>query len=223
MAKDRSTPEEELLSLIQEGDEGFSQPKQQKKKAKFSLAGKIKKAKRLFPFLYEAAKKKLIELKEGTGETSLKPTIKVLAIIAVILFIYSVADFALGRPDISRIKERLAVDTDRYTIADDAEEEKIAIYRAALDRRDIFAPFIVERDPEPDRGLEAVREEAQRLASGLDLVGIMLSPRPQAMIEDKNQGRTFFLEEGDTIGDFTIKEILSDKVILDYKGEKIEL
>jgi len=43
------------------------------------------------------------------------------------------------------------------------------------------------------------------------------------MIEDKTEKKTYFLKKGDKIKEFEIEDILENKVILNFKGKKIEL
>jgi type II secretory pathway component PulC len=43
------------------------------------------------------------------------------------------------------------------------------------------------------------------------------------MIEDKKASNTYFLKTGDTINKMKIEEILKDRVILNYAGQRIEL
>jgi len=43
------------------------------------------------------------------------------------------------------------------------------------------------------------------------------------MIESKKTNQTYFLKKGETINGLKIEEILTNKVILSYEGEKGEL
>ena len=58
---------------------------------------------------------------------------------------------------------------------------------------------------------------------GFKLVGISWGKEPIVMIESKYEKRTYFLKKGDSMGQFKIKDILEDRVILDYNEELIEL
>jgi len=55
------------------------------------------------------------------------------------------------------------------------------------------------------------------------LLGVVEGKRNQAVIEDKKAKKTFFLYKGDMIKEFKVYDIKDGKVILDYKGERIEL
>jgi cell division protein FtsL len=61
------------------------------------------------------------------------------------------------------------------------------------------------------------------IKANLNLLGIVTGDNNQAIIEDKNLKKTFFLYKGDNIGELKVYDIKNNAVILDYKGEKIEL
>ncbi|MBU1147067.1 MAG: hypothetical protein KKD11_01845 [Candidatus Omnitrophica bacterium] len=63
----------------------------------------------------------------------------------------------------------------------------------------------------------------EELVKDLTVLGIITGDDDQIIIEDKTAGKTFFLYKGDSFGDFNVNEIKDNSVILDYKGEKIEL
>ena len=64
---------------------------------------------------------------------------------------------------------------------------------------------------------------AQDIKANLNLLGIVTGENNQAIIEDKNLNKTFFLYKGDSLGELKVYDIKNNAVILDYKGEKIEL
>ena len=55
------------------------------------------------------------------------------------------------------------------------------------------------------------------------LLGIITGDEDQAVIEDKSGEKSYFLYKGDSFKDFTVYDIKESRVILDYRGEKIEL
>ena len=74
----------------------------------------------------------------------------------------------------------------------------------------------------------AVKEERplipkDDLVKDFVLLGVVEGKRNQAVIEDKKAKKTFFLYKGDMIKEFKVYDIKDGKVILDYKGERIEL
>jgi len=63
----------------------------------------------------------------------------------------------------------------------------------------------------------------EEILGNLNLLGIITGDNNQAIIEDKTLKKTFFLYKGDSIGELKVYEIKNSVVILDYKGERIEL
>jgi len=55
------------------------------------------------------------------------------------------------------------------------------------------------------------------------LLGIIADEPPQAIIKDKNNKNTYYLSEGDSLGELVLLEILEGKVIIEYGGEKYEV
>jgi hypothetical protein len=60
-------------------------------------------------------------------------------------------------------------------------------------------------------------------SADLKLVGISWSQDPDVMVENTKSNKTFFLKRGDTVNGLTISDILRDKIILNYKGDEVEL
>jgi len=99
---------------------------------------------------------------------------------------------------------------------------------------DVYLPSILEQDPfrvgttvpaqpsETAAGEQPPTEpDPSTLLSGLKLVGISPEPDPTAMIEMDKQ--TYFVRPGGTIGTFTVKQILPDRVILRAGDRDLEL
>jgi hypothetical protein len=59
--------------------------------------------------------------------------------------------------------------------------------------------------------------------SNFKLVGILWSDNPQAMIENTKEQKSYFVSKGDTIGDIEVRKILGDKVIVGKGSEEWEL
>ena len=71
---------------------------------------------------------------------------------------------------------------------------------------------------------EIIQTQALDQAVGnYKLVGIIWSDSPQAMIEDSKAGKTNLMSESEIMGDFKIKKILRDKVIISKDKMEWEL
>ena len=93
---------------------------------------------------------------------------------------------------------------------------------------EVIVPQAKEPYAELDKEPDIVAEEKpsaskEELSKDLTLLGIVTGDENQAVIEDKGADKSYFLYRGDTFKDFTVYDIEDSKVILDYKGEKIEL
>lgn len=98
---------------------------------------------------------------------------------------------------------------------------------------DAYLPEIMAQDPfrvgavtpaqpaAPETGAAPAEPDPGTLLASLRLVGISSGPQPTAMIEQDQQ--THFLRPGDTVGRFTVKQILPDRVILRLGDRDLEL
>ena len=60
-------------------------------------------------------------------------------------------------------------------------------------------------------------------AASLKLVGISWSSDPDAIVEDTKSNQTYFVKEGNMIGEGKVQAIFKDKLILKYGDREIEL
>jgi hypothetical protein len=69
-------------------------------------------------------------------------------------------------------------------------------------------------------GAELVQND---LTKDLSLMGIISGENPQAVIEDKKGQQTLYLTKGQFISDMRVADIQENKVILEYRGKRVEL
>ena len=78
-------------------------------------------------------------------------------------------------------------------------------------------------------GASSATKSAGEQPAGMDiskkfnLVGIIAGDQPQAIIEDKETQKTYYLYAGQSFGDATVEEVNNGKVVLNYKGERVTL
>jgi hypothetical protein len=224
MAKVRNTPEEQLLSLIEEGKD-FARLKHKRKKVSFGSGG-IAKIREGIESFYKSIQSKLRRQAAGAGpDADLKFIISVLLITAIGLSGYLVVDFVFGGPDISHIYQRPLSARQAEPISITGEEGKSFLsYLAMVQRRNIFSPIIIETaQPDEQKVQQKIKDEAGKLAGTLRIAGILLGPVPQVMIENKEANETLFLKKGDIINKLTVEDIFQDRVVLSYEGETVEL
>ena len=94
-------------------------------------------------------------------------------------------------------------------------------YLEKIRQRNIFkmGPLIVS----DERGKKGPSSRLLEATQHFRLVGISWSGDPDAMIEDAEKKRTFFVKRGQMIGSFKVRAILKDRVILSLGNEEIEL
>lgn len=103
-------------------------------------------------------------------------------------------------------------------------EAKIApfsTYTETIGKRELFKTQQTESRAERVFGGQS--ESAYDKLKDLSLIGIIAGEKPQAVIEDKKIQKTYFLYEGQMVNQMKVEEILEDRVILNFNGEKLEL
>ena len=91
--------------------------------------------------------------------------------------------------------------------------------------RPVFTPIASEHPaPRPSAAKPGLSGSAKQLASRLSLMGIVSGPPGEAVIEDSETKKTYFVTTGQSVVDgATLERVLDHRVILDLDGEKIEL
>ena len=216
MARQRPTPEEDLLNLIEKGDDAGAARFKRKRGFFLSLSS----LKSSWLSLGSGISRGLSGFKSGLREPNLKVLNKVFLVISLVLLTYSIMDFAFSRPDIEEVYRKSRLVKERRPLRKPAEELRPFLhYLEVVRRRNIFSPIVLKEAEKP----EVKKKRLQEMAKDLSLVGISWDKEPVAMIEDKKAKKTYFLKKGDEINEFKIEDISENKVILSFKGEKIEL
>lgn len=105
--------------------------------------------------------------------------------------------------------------------------EKLETYAQLARSRDIFQ--LGAKPVPPSRDFAAPTQEAalkgrqELLLARYRLVGISWADDPDAMIEDKDQGRTFFIKRGHSVDGIRVEAIYKDRVILRDGDVEVEL
>ena len=215
-ARQEPTPEEQLLKLMEKGDEPETARFRRKRKPFLNFGG----LRTLWRFLIKAISRPLIKLRRSLKEPNLKAVNKVFLTLSVVLLGYSIVGFVFGRPDINKVYEK-------SRLMKEVQSGHKALfptrpflhYLEMVRRRNIFSPITIKESEKP----EAKKKKLQEMAADLSLVGISWDKEPVVMIEDKKVQKTYFLKAGDTINKFRIDAIFNDRAILSYKGDKMEL
>ncbi|PIU42094.1 MAG: hypothetical protein COS99_02110 [Candidatus Omnitrophica bacterium CG07_land_8_20_14_0_80_42_15] len=227
MAQERdSTPEKQLLKLIESPAAGGVSQKQLKRSTigNFSIAA----LKGRISFLrgkidLEALLKK--------PPIDIKGINKVLIVLVISLSLYLGGDFIISMANLNKIPEFKLGENIKKTnggLPEGSVLNKGSYYLEKATSRDIFK-FYQAAQPKPSAEAATKKEERAEpkindLIRDFKLVGIAWSDNPDAMIEDGNTKQIHFLKRGDKIGkDIKVEAIFKDKVILSSEGEEAEL
>jgi len=86
--------------------------------------------------------------------------------------------------------------------------------------RNLFQPPIIEEE-KPQKPEKTVF--LKDLAAPLSLMGVVDGETPQAIIQDQKTQKTYFLYEGDYLGDILIEKVDQGIVSLSFDGEEMDL
>ncbi len=165
----------------------------------------------------EAKAARAVSLPFTLRDFNLRPVNVVLIIILaglLVYFVYEVfytsyhkeADIFAESEKVTEIEEE-----------DSLEIKPYSFYSSAIEGRNIFMPQQLEVE-------EVITGPSlEEITADLSLIGIIAGERPQAIIEEKKSGKSYFLYKGGSVGKAKIVEILEDSVVMEYQGEKFEL
>jgi len=215
MAKQEFDPEEQLLDLIEKG-ENFSPSKLRRRRTSFFSLTKLR---AFLDAVVRAIKAQIGKLKILTKNP--KVLNRFLMGVALLLGIYSVADFALRRLDIKQVTDRASTEREPYFLKKpEIDIRQFLYYLEMVQRRNIFSPVVL-------KSAENIEAETKKvidsLVGDLGLVGISWGNGLEAMVEDKKSKKTYFLRTGDMINKLKVENVLKDKVILSFEGRQVEL
>jgi hypothetical protein len=95
--------------------------------------------------------------------------------------------------------------------------EPYSYYSSQVEKRSIFSP------QEGETSAAAAGPTAEEISSNLSLIGIIAGDKPQAIIEDKKAGKSYFVYKAGTVGGARIIDILEDRVVMECQGKQFEL
>jgi len=93
-------------------------------------------------------------------------------------------------------------------------------FQQAIDKRVLFQSFAPEKEAARVVPAGATFRD---LVKNLTLMGIVSGRNQQAVIEDAKTKKTYFLYEGDFLGEIKVEQIYADRVVLEYRGENVQL
>lgn len=225
------SPEERLFRVIKEEKNIFSSNKELKEKKLDIFLCKAKDFLSRIKFQRNRDERELAGFDKIFGELQkidIEFVNKALSILAVLVTVFTVYYVVVKRPSIAKITANFS--KKKYSMKEKEEElnrtiKPLELYLSEVKKRNIFkfVENIVEL-PVVSKA-EEDKQTFKDMIGELFLKGISWSEQPKVMIENKTDGKAYFLQEGQQIGvsGIYVKRILKDKVTLLYKNEELEL
>ena len=225
MAEDKpSTPEQQLLKLIEGSDKGKGTPKAAAGKPKgrgFSLAGLPGALIGRLSFFRRDRKNR-----PGQGMSiSVTEVNRLLYAAVACLFTYVVFDAVASATSLHRPPNFVPPKDMKTAFTKGSIEplKETSYYLQKVSSRDIFKEGKKE-EPVVQRPAENNVAEPSEAIKNLALVGISWSSNPDAIIEDKAHQRTFFVKRGQMVGeDVKVEAIFKDHVVVTNEDHEYEL
>jgi type II secretory pathway component PulC len=221
--KDSPSPEEKLLKLIR------GEKKQKVTSVAISQEAVVdKKIISQVPQVKPQVKSKVPTLAQvkftphqfGAGFTP-QGINKLMIVIIVASIIFLIAAFMYPIFGLSKVKLPAVTKEEGSLATQEAEADvkPLESYLEGLKSKQIFsAASTQEASTTPTSA-----SNTMDLIKDISLVGIITSDPPQAVIEDKKTQKTYYLSNGQSIGDLKVEDIKEGKVILNYLGTNYEL
>lgn len=121
--------------------------------------------------------------------------------------------------DIYRILNLSSVKTTPQSLLalqESAELQPLPQYLTSLSSHSLFGI------PEKEKS-SSIGNSIKELTRNFRLQGIVVLEQPEAILNDAGSQKTFFVKQGERLGELTLKAILADSVVLVYGDEKIEI
>ena len=101
------------------------------------------------------------------------------------------------------------------------QAKPFSYYEGIIGKRALFR--VTAFREQKDKNGAAKTIVSSELLNNYSLKGVMGGDNPQAVIEDKKSKQTYFLSQGQLLGEFKVDEVQEGKVIFDINGQKMEL
>ena len=227
MAENESlTPEKQLLKLIENPKQASVRAENAKREGKKWFSFSAFKG-RLDFWKNFSVKKNASSGKFSKGSFSVERInfiLRVLLVAVAIYAIYNTWGMFMGIKKASQLilKTPSGASTEQSEPA--ASFQTINYYLEKIKGRNIFSSVKAEEKPKKVEKAAPLAPGEKSPIQGLSLVGIAWSNNPEAMVEDKETGHTFFVRRGQTIANsFKVVTVFKDRVILNYQDKEYEL
>lgn len=99
----------------------------------------------------------------------------------------------------------------------------LSYYEERINRRDIFSGHFQAAQTAEASAATSSTSATPEFFRNLKLRGIIMAEEPQAIIQDAQDKESFFVGLGDGLKEAVVRDITEEKVILEYRGQRVEL
>jgi len=142
----------------------------------------------------------------------------ILSILVIVISLgYTIFESMLPQPSvkIDSMVGNISIEEPDKELIDVVFSKPYSYYSQYIDSRDIFEEnFLSNKGSDDSLGSNL---------SDITLVGIVLDDIPQAIFEHSKDQETYFLKEGDSVGDIKVEEITEGRVTVLFEDEEVEL
>ena len=210
MTADKMTPELKLLKIIES-------PGSAKRKIPMEIKNQAFSIKELGNWF------KGLHIDKNTLKSiSLLSINKAMIVLCVILTAFFVFNYITGRANLTKRLNQVKTEATAYSTDEENRSfPEVAISKVMeLAKKNNMFTFLPVSSGRKSAGTQELSQEA----GDLQLVGILWSNNPQAMIENKKEQKTYLLNSGDKLGAFKVNKIFKDKVVmLNQDGDEWDL
>jgi hypothetical protein len=213
MSNGNITPEEHLLNLIKNGKGKIKEISSEEEKVKTPVSHDLPNNEKQTVY----APKKIIKNK-----------VKYIILVNKILlaglffaFVYMITNWVFPFKAKNKIGER--TDTGiKEGVGEEITEgsHPVQYYEDSMNKRQLFKIF---ETPKPKPVEQKPKVTLQQVLSGYTFVGIIFGDSPQAIVEDKKSGQSYYLTEGQMLGEIKIEKVEQGKVTVSYGEETMSI
>ncbi|MDP8218485.1 MAG: hypothetical protein P9M03_07145 [Candidatus Theseobacter exili] len=211
--KEESSPEEKLLNLIKNGEK---KPKQKIKPID---------AEEPASHIVSVPESKTVLIKPKSGTSSFRYfnfLLQILVVIAIALIVYQFFfSQYLSNPMEHPLTSAKISATD-YSLSE-SSMRPLKEYTKLLKKKVIFKSIGKTSTPKSKRHEVERGPGIRELTKGFNLSGILISDKPQAIIQDKTSGKVYYVRSGGRIINMKVTEVTENSVTISYEGDDILL
>lgn len=210
--ENKNSPEEKILDLIRNNGvekKDFSNPNISIEESESKL--KIKKDDVILPKKIDGGKTNVFMLLN-----------RVLIVVILLALIYVVLSYVYPYKGKAIISKEDELNISSEGVGESLEQMQPAThYIDILSKRQMFKMFEVPKpkSAEPQKP----KITLQQMLGGYTFIGILFGDNPQAVVEDKKTGQSFYLTAGQYLGEIKIDNIEKGKVSVSYDDQKMDI